>query len=369
MILKAAPLRRDTVKDEILKMISSSAMKAGDRLLSEKKLGEMLKVNHLTVRAALAELADQGIVERVSGSGTFFTGRLSKNARGTGGGKMEPVGIMFRTDEHFFSGLHNEILLALRAENFMGVSVGSRMEEDEIMEDLVRLFSIEADSILVSQTEIEKTARLCDYFNLHASNYRRVIRLLGNQSCELPLLGHQVTIDYADAYRTAIARLSALGHKKIAYIGGLCDTDYLFHKANRKFIALYTEAMMEAGLTEHITIVAKTDQDELRKTIQDLLAHPEHPTAMLCMTDSRGALVIDVAREMKVRIPDDLSVIGFYNTPWSTHYNMATFKTRDTEIAARIAELFRQKQVEQGLSLIKADLVERATIAPAPQTI
>lgn len=63
--------RYQQVKDLIKQQISDGTLKAHDRVPSENELVRSTGVSRMTANRALCELTDEGIVERVAGSGTF----------------------------------------------------------------------------------------------------------------------------------------------------------------------------------------------------------------------------------------------------------------------------------------------------------
>ncbi|HZZ12602.1 MAG TPA: histidine utilization repressor [Paraburkholderia sp.] len=69
--VEAPAARYEQVKRHIRVAIESGARQAGDRLPSELDLVATLGVSRMTVNRALRELADEGLVTRVSGVGTF----------------------------------------------------------------------------------------------------------------------------------------------------------------------------------------------------------------------------------------------------------------------------------------------------------
>lgn len=74
------PLYR-ALADSILEQIRRGDLAPGERLPSEADLGELYGVGRNTVRHALSELADQGVLKTVQGVGTFVEGnRVSKTA-------------------------------------------------------------------------------------------------------------------------------------------------------------------------------------------------------------------------------------------------------------------------------------------------
>ncbi len=363
MIVKAKPLRRDVIKDEILKMIANSGMRAGDRLLSEKKLSEAFGVTHLTVRAALAELEEGRVIERISGSGTFYTGCLAGHADSSK--RTRTVAIMMSNAPHFYSGLHYEIGLALQNAGFhvSPYYIHSKQNLPEA-EEFLKNFSIDADFLIIDQAEIENDDILFEAFNQYAPKFKRIIRLLGNgcRQCYLP--GHQITIDYAAAYNEVIAGLKAIGHRRIAYFGGQCDNSYPAGSANRKFISFYTEAMIANDLSEHITVRNGSDNKLIVEAARELLTMTERPTAILGMNDYRGVILMDCVRELGIKVPEDLSIVGFYDTPWAVHFDMDSLRPRSTELAAEIVRSFQIPAPFTGVTAIPADYIKRNTVQP-----
>lgn len=63
--------RYEQVKNHIRRTIESGARQPGDRIPSELDLVAALGVSRMTVNRALRELAEEGVVTRVSGVGTF----------------------------------------------------------------------------------------------------------------------------------------------------------------------------------------------------------------------------------------------------------------------------------------------------------
>ena len=59
------------IKSYILKLIKDGRLKAGDRVQSENELTDLLGASRMTVNRALREMADDGILTRLAGVGTF----------------------------------------------------------------------------------------------------------------------------------------------------------------------------------------------------------------------------------------------------------------------------------------------------------
>lgn len=68
--IKNEPLYQQ-IKNNIIEQIQSGKLRVGDRVPSEKELTEEFHVSQITTKNALAGLAEEGIVERIKGKGTF----------------------------------------------------------------------------------------------------------------------------------------------------------------------------------------------------------------------------------------------------------------------------------------------------------
>lgn len=59
--------------------IKADRLRPGDALLSERELSELFNVSRITLRKALADLEDEGLLERQQGAGTFVSNRVKKS--------------------------------------------------------------------------------------------------------------------------------------------------------------------------------------------------------------------------------------------------------------------------------------------------
>ena len=117
---------------------------------------------------------------------------------------------------------------------------------------------------------------------------------------------------------SAVRHLVRAGHQHIAYLGGprsVPDT--------REREQGYYDAMLGAGLKARPEWIAATgpsgESAEVRVAIEQLLAAPERPSAIVCAGDSLAIAVMDRARELGLRVPGDLAVTGFDDLPEALH--------------------------------------------------
>ncbi len=70
-------LKYNEAKLKITQLIQQNQLRPGDKLASERELANQLGMSIISVRRALAEFQDAGIVRKVSGIGSFYNGNLA----------------------------------------------------------------------------------------------------------------------------------------------------------------------------------------------------------------------------------------------------------------------------------------------------
>ncbi|ASQ93492.1 LacI family DNA-binding transcriptional regulator [Streptomyces sp. 11-1-2] len=111
----------------------------------------------------------------------------------------------------------------------------------------------------------------------------------------------------------ATAHLLSLGHRRIGYLGGTENS-----WSNQARLHGFRSAMETAGAPVPPELVRHAGTTHTAEGIVhggSLLAVDPTPTAVFAASDELAAGVIEAARRRGLRVPDDLSVVGFDNTP------------------------------------------------------
>jgi LacI family transcriptional regulator len=110
---------------------------------------------------------------------------------------------------------------------------------------------------------------------------------------------------------TAAEHLLSLGHRRIGHAGGPHSVD-LSHAR----LAGYSSALRKAGIDLDETLVTHGafTYDSGRRAAHDLLDRSDRPTAIFAASDEVALGVMEEARRRSIRIPQDLSVVGFDDT-------------------------------------------------------
>lgn len=164
-----------------------------------------------------------------------------------------------------------------------------------------------------------------------------------------------VRIDDYAAARTMMQHLFAAGHRDIAFIKG----DPSHTPAQLRYQA-YLDAMDVAGMHVRCERVAEgvfTYRSGLAAA-HALLGQPDRPSAIFACNDDMAAAVIAVAHGMRLRVPRDLAVCGFDDTPIA-----ASVWPELTTIHQPIGEMARAA-VQLAIEAIKEPMRARHRVLP-----
>jgi len=124
-----------------------------------------------------------------------------------------------------------------------------------------------------------------------------------------------------DGALEAMDYLIGLGHRRIGFITGRAELE----SANRRLKG-YRDALEKAGIGVDEQLIAPGDYTTETgvNSARQLLALEKPPTAIFASNDQMAVGVYQVAEELGVKIPDDLSVVGFDNITESKYLGLTT---------------------------------------------
>jgi DNA-binding LacI/PurR family transcriptional regulator len=161
---------------------------------------------------------------------------------------------------------------------------------------------------------------------------------------EIPQLSiNTVTVDDYKGGYLATSHLLDLGHKDIAIISENV-------RSNEPRLAAYRDSMREAGIDVKPEYIIKTEATILKgyECAKKLLLLEEKPTAIFACNDLLAAGVIQAAKELKLDLPRELSVVGFDNTVLSTTTApmLTTVSQPIKQMGAKVVDLLRKEMEE-----------------------
>lgn len=162
----------------------------------------------------------------------------------------------------------------------------------------------------------------------------------------------------------ATEHLIGLGHRRIAFLGGRVDLE-----SARLREQGYRTAMARAGLPLDPALVANGGyrRESAHAPAVELLRLADRPTAVFAANDLSALGVLDAARGLGLRVPDDLSVVGFDNVPEAALVDPALttvnqpIQRMGAEAIALLTRLMDGDTVEQIHVRLPTSLVPRAS--------
>jgi DNA-binding LacI/PurR family transcriptional regulator len=178
--------------------------------------------------------------------------------------------------------------------------------------------------------------------------------------------GRGLSVDQARGARLAVRHLIELGHTQIAHLAG--PSDWMEAEAR---VEGYRLELADAGLRPHAQIVGDWTAEFGYLAGVELL-HARDFTAVFCGNDQMALGFMHACRDAGVRVPEDVSVVGFDDTPESAHFAPALTTVRQdfAEMGRRAVELLLAElsgEEELDHASIAPELVIRASSARAPR--
>lgn len=137
--------------------------------------------------------------------------------------------------------------------------------------------------------------------------------------------------DYAGAYQ-AVAHLTSLGHQRIALVTGPPTLNSVRERRHG-----YIDALIKAGLDPDCQLVLSGQFTEEFGVgaLPRVLAAQESPTAVFAASDIIAIGMMMGAKNLGIRIPHDLSIVGFDDVPLARYVSprLTTIRTPLAKLA------------------------------------
>jgi len=296
--------RHFQLREAIVRDVLKNGMSSGDALPPERELAVNHNVSRITVRRAISDLVAEGFLRRQGRRGTFIddvscvTNRVLDSDR-------KLLGVLFSRIQTSFTGrlLHGMSEQA-HAHGYNIVFGGTNEDPDKTAEQIDRMAEDVGGFIMVPIAG-EDAAAHNDRL-LHHMDARGIPFVLLDRYAPGWVVDTVVSDNFDGAYR-ATEHLVALGHRKIGFVG------YLTCSAVEERISGYEKCLRDHGIFPDEALVTRPHPDHLKDTVQDLLKKQPSLTALFAVNDARAMLVWECLRELGLRVPDDIALVGYDN--------------------------------------------------------
>lgn len=232
--------------------------------------------------------------------------------------------------------------------------------DPQYLERILRFVESHKPSGIIMPPSVSEDEAIAEKLKEHECHYIRIA------SVELDKAGHMVRTHDAEGAAQAARHLARLGHKKIAHIHGP-KTFRSAHERLRGFKEGLADFDLE--LSADLTMEAGYTYDSGKSAANQLLSRANRPTAIFAGNDEMAIGIYSAARSAGLTVPDDLSIVGFDDTPMAARIapGLTTVRLpiRDMgrEAAIGLLKLVEQKRGEDNQSF-QPEIVIRESTAP-----
>jgi len=340
------------IRDRLLEMIRSDRFPVGSVLPPELDLARQCGVSRIVVRQAILDLVKDGHLHRVRGKGTFVSPPQPRH-----------IGILMQTDGHVLWSLFTSLMRSLPKE-VLGPFViecpdafleGPRRAE---VEQHLRRLVLSRPAAIVADG-----ARFFPFELLSGVDRETRIIFLRRYEPPRPLPYPHSTVlpDYTHAGFIGMNHLFDLGHRKMLFLTPKLPDPVLWQCQYRVYAGC-RQAIMGRGLrSESALSVLLYQEKTVEEELTAIFSSKRRPTAVLVYQDFYARVLYNIFSRLGLKVPDDVAVLGFYNTPWAemVEVPLTSVSIRPDLIAGATAQLITDRDSHEQHILIPPELVIR----------
>lgn len=285
-------------------------------------------------------------------------------ARAAFGEETKSVGVLFsHLKSSYFGKIATGIQDILIKDDYLPIVLGVTESSETAVR---RMMDHRVDALIIGFSD--EQIDLSKVFGSHVPNIPIVVL----EHVRHGIICDTVLNDDINGGRLAAEYLLKLGHKRFGfcYFGeGRSNCD-LRLQGFREALAKAGLLLPDDNIARHLPYNDNRDQ-LICQALREILSKEDRPTAIFASSDYLALKVYEVARAMDLRIPRDLSVIGFANLEFTTFVDppMTTIAQYPEEMGKKAAELIlkrlKRENVDNHNIIIPTNLVERLSCAQA----
>lgn len=268
------------------------------------------------------------------------------------------IGVIIpRISRYFFSSAISGIEELARTKGYNVIICQSNDLEERESACVQTLFASRVDGVIASiaiNTE--------NYEHYKTFTNRNIPLVFFDRVCD-ELETSQVVVDDFKGGFLAAEHLISKGCKKIAHISG---PQHLNIYINR--LQGYLKALRKHGIQIDENLISESllTREDGKACAKKLLDSPHRPDAIFAANDTTALSIILYAKEIGIRVPEDLAVVGFSNEPFSEFVSpsITTIEQSGFDVGTKATELLtniiaNKSQNHQETIVLPVKLIER----------
>ncbi|MCM8802880.1 MAG: LacI family transcriptional regulator [Candidatus Omnitrophica bacterium] len=341
-----------SIYDEIKFKIGSGDYESGT--IKIKDIIQKFSVSDITARRVLNELKKDGLVHSIRRKGTIILGKE----------KIKDIYLIVKDENLIYKSplntqIFTRIVNGFNASNFSKLfrkhiisldfllSNKEQFKEKDIIIFAEALLKVEKDKVEIDNEKIEQIKEFTPII-IHAFGKIEDLNVVGT--------------DYYSGFFNAVRYLFKNGCRKIGFITGNINVCWYYPRFSG-----YIDGLKECGLEiipELIKVTSGENPEEEKKAMEEMIKIK--PDAIICANDYRAIRVLEWCNENKIKVPDDISIIGFDNIN-ETKFTNPPLTTIDSKLelyGETVFKLFmKRKNNERVVDVfIKPEIIERESV-------
>ncbi|MFC5648723.1 substrate-binding domain-containing protein [Paenibacillus solisilvae] len=350
------PPKYQMVKDYVLSQIENNEISQDDRIPSESEFAKLLDVSSITVRKALADLVNEGVIYRIRGKGSFVANQNTPVEKASSLIAFVISGI------EMYDSSYMQIMKGVQS--FIGKQdckliiefVENNIEEEQDV--ILNLIQSDVRGILIYSSNPE-----------YAKNYLDEIRkksipfvMLDRFPAGFPV--NCISCNNHDGAYEAVEYLIQLGHRNI----GFAAFDFHLSPEVERYNG-YRNALSGASLPLNQEIIYLDKELDYERLIPKI--NNGELSALFCVNDRRALELLEQLTARGVKIPEQVSIMGFDDFESSKfakvslstvkqHFDVLGYESAKLLFEINNASTYGYKKVLLSTSLI----IRESTISP-----
>ena len=297
--------------------VEKGTFKVGTRLPSERDFARKYQLSHMTVNKALASLVGKKLLKRDYGNGTYVVGREELLS-------FRTVGVIIDANIHSHAPFPTILPSLLQKKGYFPMVLN--VSSSNLKEQLRTLFDEKPKALIVDGYPLFPFGVL--------KNLPRETKLIFIHRFEGPrkYKASYILADYRTGGYLSTNHLIKVGRKKILILSFQIQpgwTSDLFYQGCER-------AFREAGLKPFSCIDTENAPE---KIYEQIFSSKDYPDGILSFGDSRILPVLKILKKLFLKVPDNVEIIGYHNTPWAQAYQLTSISLQEKIMVEKVDEV------------------------------
>ncbi len=289
----------------------------------------------------------------------------NRQARGLAASRSFFLGRIYYVPTLFINDIQKGILSVCADAGYELVVHACHIESDRLIDDVTRFVSRAKVDGMIILPPVSELGEVAETLDKAGCRYVQFTSELGVEPWKL------VVTNYLPAITDMTNHLVMLGHHEIGFISGPRNN---ISSQKRQEMFVQALARYDLVLSPEMIVEGAFTYESGVKAARKLLSWKRRPTAIFAANDEMAFGVMKVADDMGLKIPDDLSLVGFDGTSFSSFVipALSTIR-RQTDEMARLGTQKLLALIDQGPdaargfeTMVSPQFVPRESTGPAP---